>query len=164
MQSENSGKFILGTAVIVVILIVIVNLILNNMTAYIDSAAMPPKMDEASINERLKPVGTEIIGEEPVVAAAADNGEAVPVADAEDGAIGQQIVTQACAACHASGLMDSPRIGNARDWAPRLEQGMDTLYANAINGINMMPARGGNPKLTDEEVKAAVDYMLVGAQ
>lgn len=164
MQSENSGKFILGTVLVVVILVVIANLVLNNMVTYIDRAAMPPKMDEESVSERLKPVGTEIIGEEQVVAAAAGNGEATPVADAEDGAIGQQIVTQACAACHASGLMESPRIGSARDWAPRLEKGMDTLYANAINGINMMPARGGNPRLTDKEVKAAVDYMLVGAQ
>lgn len=164
MQSENTGKFILGTVLVVVILIVIVNLVLNNMLAYIDNAAMPPKMDEESVSERIKPVGTEIIGEEMVVAAAADNVEATPVAEPEDGAIGQQIVSQACAACHASGLMESPRIGSARDWAPRLEKGLETLYANAINGINMMPARGGNPKLTDEEVKAAVDHMLVGVQ
>lgn len=164
MQSENSRKFILGTVLVVVVLVVVTILFFNNMVSYIDNAAMPPKMDEASVNERLKPVGNEIIGQEPVVAvaeAADNNAMAVQVAD---GAIGQQIVSQACAACHASGLMESPRIGNARDWAPRLEKGMDTLYANAINGINMMPARGGNPSLSDDEVKAAVDYMLVGAK
>lgn len=164
MQSEDSGKFILGTVLVVATLAVIAILFFNYIVSYIDNTAMPPKMDEASVEERLRPVGTEIIGDEPVVAAAADNGEATQVAAADDGAIGQQITTQACAACHASGLMESPRIGSARDWAPRIEQGMETLYANAINGINMMPARGGNPRLTDEEVKAAVDYMVAGAQ
>ncbi|RLA11389.1 MAG: cytochrome c5 family protein, partial [Gammaproteobacteria bacterium] len=66
--------------------------------------------------------------------------------------------------CHSTGMMNSPKLGNATDWAPRIEKGMDTLYSNAINGLNMMPARGGNPNLSDDEVKAAVDYMLSEAQ
>jgi cytochrome c5 len=57
-------------------------------------------------------------------------------------------------------MMSSPKLGSAGDWAPRIEQGMDTLYKHAINGLNMMPARGGRPSLTDDEVKAAVDHMV----
>jgi cytochrome c5 len=69
-------------------------------------------------------------------------------------------VTQVCSVCHGSGMMSSPKLGSAGDWAPRIEQGMDTLYKHAINGLNMMPARGGRPSLTDDEVKAAVDHMV----
>lgn len=167
MQSNNSGKFILGTLLVVVVLIIIANLVLSNVSAYVENNAMPAKMDEETVAERLKPVGEETIGEEPI-AQMADSADAATVPasgdDSEDGAIGQQIVAQLCATCHASGLMQSPRIGSASDWAPRIEQGKDTLYTHAIEGFNMMPARGGNPKLTDEEVKAAVDYMIAESE
>lgn len=52
------------------------------------------------------------------------------------------------------------KIGDADAWAPRIEKGMDKVYANAINGFNMMPARGGNAGLSDDDVKAAVDHMI----
>ena len=56
--------------------------------------------------------------------------------------------------------MKSPKIGKAKDWTARLKKGKSTLYANAINGINKMPARGGKKSLSDDDVKAAVDHML----
>ena len=55
--------------------------------------------------------------------------------------------------------MGSPKIGDVEQWAPRIAQGKDLLIKNAINGIRMMPAKGGNAKLTDEEVAAAVISM-----
>ena len=65
-----------------------------------------------------------------------------------------------CSACHATGAAGAPITGTAADWVERLTKGTEELYSNAINGINAMPARGGNPTLTDENVKAIVDYML----
>ncbi|MDA0669848.1 MAG: c-type cytochrome [Proteobacteria bacterium] len=68
----------------------------------------------------------------------------------------KKIIAANCAMCHEGGLMGSPKIRNAEQWAPRIAQGKDTLVLNAINGIRQMPARGGNAKLSDEEVAAAV--------
>ncbi|WP_035582335.1 c-type cytochrome [Halomonas sp. TG39a] len=69
-----------------------------------------------------------------------------------------------CAACHDSGVAGAPAIGDADAWAERLEKGADELYASAINGIGAMPAKGGNPNLSDEEVMAIVDHMIAGAE
>ena len=51
-------------------------------------------------------------------------------------------------------------IGNSSHWSDRLAKGKETLYSNAINGIGIMPAKGGVATLSDDEVKAAVDYIL----
>jgi len=68
----------------------------------------------------------------------------------------KQIIAANCAMCHEGGLMGAPKIGSEEQWAPRIAQGKDTLVSHAINGIRTMPARGGNAKLSDEEVAAAV--------
>ncbi|MGR2738752.1 c-type cytochrome [Billgrantia sp. Q4P2] len=73
---------------------------------------------------------------------------------------GEAIYNQACMACHMTGAAGAPIKGDADAWAPRLEQDMDTLYAHAIDGIGAMPPKGGHMNLSDEEVKAAVDFML----
>lgn len=72
---------------------------------------------------------------------------------------GEKIAQANCAMCHASGLMNAPKIGDAGQWGPRIAQGKDMLVSNAIKGIRTMPAKGGNTSLTDEEVAAAVIYM-----
>lgn len=69
-----------------------------------------------------------------------------------------------CVACHASGVAGSPMLGDSEAWAARLEKGADELYASAINGIGAMPAKGGNPNLSDEEVMAVVDYLMAEAK
>ena len=73
---------------------------------------------------------------------------------------GEQVVKQVCSRCHRSGLMRSPKLGKAKDWAPRIEKGVETLYTNAINGFNKMPARGGRASLSDKKIIAAVDHIL----
>ncbi len=72
---------------------------------------------------------------------------------------GQEVVEAACAACHASGVLNSPKIGETVVWKARIAQGLETLTKHAIEGIRTMPARGGNPDLTDNEVAKAVVYM-----
>ncbi|OJA06172.1 cytochrome c5 family protein [Halomonas sp. QHL1] len=69
-----------------------------------------------------------------------------------------------CAACHDSGVAGAPAMGDADAWAERLDKGSDELYASAINGIGAMPAKGGNPNLSDEEVMAIVDHMVAEAE
>ena len=78
---------------------------------------------------------------------------------------GKGIWEGTCAGCHAKGFAGAPVAGDAAAWMPRIAKGREVLYDHAINGFfgpgyTQMPARGGNAALTDDEVKAAVDYML----
>jgi len=72
---------------------------------------------------------------------------------------GGAVYTATCAACHDSGMAGSPKTGDTAAWATRLAQGYDTLVTHAINGIRVMPAKGGNPDLDDLEVARAVVFM-----
>jgi cytochrome c oxidase subunit 2 len=73
---------------------------------------------------------------------------------------GKGTYDQLCTACHSAGLMGAPKLGDKGQWAPRVAQGQDVLYEHAIKGLRSMPAKGGNPALSDAQVKAAVDYMV----
>jgi len=79
-------------------------------------------------------------------------------------AAGKEIYTANCAMCHDSGMMNAPKPGDKTAWEPRLAQGMDTVMKNTIEGFGGMPAKGGHPELTDEQIKSAVDYMVHGVQ
>ena len=69
-----------------------------------------------------------------------------------------------CTGCHTAGLLGSPKFGDKVAWAPRIAKGMDALYVSALKGKNAMPAKGGNPTLADDDVKAAVQYMVSAAK
>ena len=73
---------------------------------------------------------------------------------------GKDVYNSVCMSCHMSGAAGAPITGKADQWDERLAKGSDTLYSNAINGIGIMPAKGGLMSLSDEEVRLAVDYML----
>lgn len=77
-----------------------------------------------------------------------------------DLAQGQEIYDTTCALCHASGLAGAPILGNQEAWTPRVATGMATLFTNALQGLNAMPPRGGKPDLPEEDLKAAVGYMI----
>lgn len=77
---------------------------------------------------------------------------------------GKKVYGAVCSMCHASGAAGAPKFGDKADWGPRIAQGVDTLYKHAIEGFTgakgMMPARGGSTTLSDDDVKAAVNYMV----
>lgn len=79
---------------------------------------------------------------------------------------GDQVYLAVCASCHDSGALGAPRHQEPGDWGKRLAQGYDTLLTHALNGLNSMPARGGDPELSDLEVARSVVYMTnqVGAR
>ena len=77
---------------------------------------------------------------------------------------GKAIYTNKCRACHDYGVAGAPRYGDSEVWAGRLTKGLDVLYKNSINGIRAMPARGGCYACSDDDIKAAVDYILVNSQ
>ena len=73
---------------------------------------------------------------------------------------GQTIYEQACAMCHVSGLAEAPIPGDMAGWAERLPLGRDVLVASVIDGKGVMPPKGGQLQLTDDDIGDAVDYML----
>lgn len=75
-------------------------------------------------------------------------------------ASGKEIYEKNCASCHGTGVAGAPKVGDKAAWAGHLAEGIDHLVEVAIKGEGAMPAKGGNPALSDEEVRAAVTYML----
>ena len=81
---------------------------------------------------------------------------------------GKAVYDSSCAACHASGVAGAPKLGDNAVWAERIAKGMAALEESAINGLQgysgTMPPKGGNASLSDDEVKAAVAYMVEQSQ
>jgi cytochrome c5 len=80
-------------------------------------------------------------------------------------ALGEKVFASSCKSCHDTGKAenDAPQLSEQAEWKDRAGKGRPELYKNAIVGFSgyfAMPARGGNAALSDEEVKAAVDFML----
>ena len=73
---------------------------------------------------------------------------------------GATVYNSVCSACHASGAAGAPKAGDKAAWAPRIATGTAALVKSAIVGKNAMPAKGGNPELSDAEIKAAVEYLV----
>lgn len=112
-------------------------------TAAADTAASDPAVEDQAANDEAAADG-----------AAAEMDPAVAAID------GAAVYGGICMACHEAGIAGAPVRGDAAAWEPRLAQGFETLYDHAINGFNAMPPKGGNPSLSDDEIKAAVHYMV----
>lgn len=122
------------------------------------STAAPAAAPAAS--EPAAPAASAPAAAEPAASAAAPAAASASAAPAGDLATGEKVYSATCQACHGTGVLGAPKFGDKAAWAPRVAQGKDTLYAHAIAGIRMMPPKGGNASLKDEELKAAVDYMV----
>jgi cytochrome c5 len=76
----------------------------------------------------------------------------------------KSVYDTACAACHAAGVAGAPKFGDKAAWAPRLAAGHEAMYAAALKGKGAMPPKGGQPQLTDAQVKSAVDLMTAAVK
>ena len=123
---------------------------------------------QASILERIKPVGEVYLpGEE--ITAEATTVETPPTPEPVATTMsGPQVYNSSCLVCHGAGIGGAPVLGDTAAWTERLAKGNDAVVLNAINGFTgdsgVMPAKGGNVALSDEEVTAAVDYMIAESQ
>ena len=157
---RNFSLIVGALAVLMIIFIISARIIGINKTS--DAERRGP-----SVAKMTAPMGeVSIAGEEDKTMQA---GATSTAAEAGTGPDGKAVFDGLCTACHSVPGIGAPVLGNAEEWAPRIAQGIDTLYNHAINGFTgaqgfMMPAKGGNPALSDEEVKAAVDYMVSNSQ
>jgi cytochrome c5 len=99
------------------------------------------------ISKRIKPVGQLHIG----------SGEPAAPAGPRSGS---DVYQASCFACHGTGAMGAPKKGDVAEWEKRGAKGIDAVVANAINGFAGMPARGTCAACSDDEIKAAVEFMM----
>lgn len=118
--------------------------------------AAAPAPAAAPVAKATQPVPASV----PTAPAPSEPAAAPPAAPASDLVLGKKIYQQACAFCHDRGVAGAPKTGDKAVWTMRMAQGMDTLYTVALRGKGAMPAKGGNPSLSETDVKAAVDYMI----
>lgn len=144
-QTSNT-QFILALlgslAVPALVIFLIVKFVLGIQAGHVEDS--DPAVADAKVVERIKPVA-----EVNMVDASAPRAEKS----------GEQVVAELCGACHTSGALGAPKIGDNAAWGPRISQGFDTLVKHAIDGIRQMPPRGGGATLSDNEVAAAVAFM-----
>jgi cytochrome c5 len=116
------------------------------------AAEEAPAMEEPAAEAEMPAAQTAA----PEETAAADTGK------------GKQIYDSVCFACHAMGVAGAPKLDDKAGWAPRIDKGMDTLVSHAINGFQgesgVMPPKGGRMDLSDDDVAAAVAYMVEQAK
>ncbi len=142
--------------------------------------AMPPKGGAAQLSETEIALAVIFMSDKAGGAAAAPAAEKTPekapekaaekpaaapaAAAAPAGDKGKKTYETSCAACHATGAANAPKFGDKAAWGPRIATGTPALYNSALKGKGAMPAKGGNAGLPDDDVKAAVDYMVSQAK
>lgn len=183
-QAENESatirNFIIAGVLLTIGTVILFSLAMFMGTFDTSTREAREAFDQRQLERRLQPVGAVRVDddaadisleadEDPEAAEAAAEEAAdvdadTEVAEDEAGDIqrGEDVYASVCMACHAAGVMNAMRLDDEDGWAALLDErdGLDGLVDNAINGIGGMPARGGNSDLSDDEVRAAVVYML----
>ena len=163
MSEEQMSDSTFGRLFVIMIIVMTIMTAIIVAIASFAASDVNAKLDErsdaentAALAERIAPVGKFAAITSDTTNKTADT----PVNNVLSG----KDAYSSCAACHASGVAGAPKFGLAEAWNERITKGKETLYTNAINGFQgpqgYMPAKGGNSSLSDESIKAAVDYMI----
>ena len=140
---KTPKQLVVAVALAFIVPIIAIILLVTYVAADKQAGAGSEALSAEAVAQRIRPVG------------------AVEVKDASDPAAlqsGQQVFQAVCAACHATGTLNAPKLGDAPAWAPRIAQGFQTLLASSLKGKGAMPAQGGGD-FTDLEIGRAVVYM-----
>jgi cytochrome c5 len=145
---------VIGVLVVVTILLILLSVFAGGPQFLSDERR---QLEYERAEARLLPAGAVRLTGDPMPEVA----QAQPTPAATEALAPAEVYKSFCSSCHAAGIVNAPRSGNEADWAPRLkEKGFAALVKNSITGIGGMPPRGGNPRLSDEELEETVRYML----
>lgn len=166
-------KLAIGVVIGTVALIIAIVLTAQLAVGFYGSRSMKgePAMSDAAVAKRIAPAAKLAVDPNapaPAPAPAAAPPAATPVAAKAGPAAdtGKATYDATCSVCHAAGVAGAPKAGDKAAWSVRLKaaKGKAGLYASSIKGKGAMPAKGGNASLSDDAVKAAVDYLLATAK
>ncbi|MBB6184604.1 cytochrome c5 [Oleiagrimonas soli] len=168
---SKSDQSFLRQFSMVIFFLVLVALVLIFLAWHIYSDAPKDEVPGARqvTEQRIAPVGGVYAGKSGFAAMQAAQEAAAKAAAAQVAyggtTDGKTIYGQLCHSCHTAGVAGAPKLGDKANWAPRIAQGIDTLIKHAEQGYtgpdgNHMPARGGNPSLSDAQVAATVKWMV----
>ena len=143
-QRQLSSRTI---ALLTVVAVVVLIAVIWPLSMLGKGTSSPGTADEAEL--RIQPVARVEIQSQPVVSAASGNPRD-----------GLAVYNTVCMVCHATGVAGAPKTGDKAAWAPRIAQGAATLLKSVVNGKGAMPPKGGGSDLSDNEVKAAVEYLM----
>jgi cytochrome c5 len=149
-SGQSSGIKTPKQLIVVVVLgflvpILTIILLARFMTGGMKMDMRDPAMSADAIAKRLQPFARVVVEGAAEVDKVAKSGE--------------EVYKATCAACHTTGALNAPKIGDKAAWAPRIKPGLDSLVGNALKGIRQMPPRGGGADLSDLEVARAVVYL-----
>ncbi|HET9122895.1 MAG TPA: c-type cytochrome [Acidiferrobacteraceae bacterium] len=139
-----------GLIALVVVLFVLAQMV-------VAGANLNPRGAGRTLASRMEPVGQ-------VTVASSVMDTIVTPAQASGAVSGKAVFNGTCSACHGPGIAGAPKFGDKAAWKHHIAKGLPVLYKHALNGFSgktgVMPARGGNPSLTDAQVEAGVRYMV----
>lgn len=162
-MSQKTNTYF-GTSLVVLVLVgALIALVLNLMSGLVGGAAATADMSASAVEARIAPVGKLNTGA-PIAVAAAPAPAAAPAATRS----GDAVYNASCVACHGTGAAGAPKLGDKAAWGPRIALGLDTLVKHAIDGFQgktgVMPPRGTCGTCSDDELKAAVEFMVSKAK
>jgi cytochrome c5 len=193
-NTNAGSKFSVARWLLILALVVVAIVLIQNMLAHRQSAGVVPQdaATTKAIEDRIRPLGEVSIAapthaatpvavvaapsETPAVATVAPATPVTPATTAVTATepartqtgpvskVGEKAFNTICTGCHSTGALGAPKLGDKAAWAPRIAQGMEVLYNSALKGKNSMPAKGGNPSLSDADVKATVDYIVAASR
>ncbi len=156
-QFFNSFSMVLG---LLVAFAIVLFAVARTMGA--DSQGADVLMDPlhlAEVQKNIAPFAQEAIAGKDNSALAALSAPAGAAPAVNVPTTGEQAFKEVCSACHATGINGAPKIGDHAAWGPRIAQGKDTLYKDAIAGKGNMPPKGGT-NWPDATIRMTVDYMV----